>query len=66
LLLPGCDLRYFAHAAYEESHLLWNRKPIVEVLQKPGVSPAVRERLETVLAVRKFAADDLGLRVGGA
>ncbi|HJU11427.1 MAG TPA: aminopeptidase, partial [Candidatus Binataceae bacterium] len=66
MLLAGCDLRYFAHAAYEEGHLLWNRQPIADVLQKPDLSPAIRERLETVLAVRKFASDDLGLRVGGA
>ena len=65
-LLAGCDVRYFTHAAYEEGHLLWNRRPIVQVLQKPDLSPAVRQRLETVLAVRKFAADNLGLRVGGA
>jgi predicted aminopeptidase len=66
ILLAGCDLCYFTHAAYEEGHLLWNRRPIVQVLQKPDLSPAVRQRLETVLAVRKFAADNLGLRVGGA
>src|SRR5690348_10869995 len=33
-LLAGCDLRYFAHAAYEEGQLLWNRRPIAEVLQQ--------------------------------
>lgn len=65
-LFSGCDFCYFARAASEETHLLWNRRPIVQVLQKPDLSPAVRQRLETVLAVRKFAADDLGLRVGGA
>jgi predicted aminopeptidase len=36
------------------------------VLQKPDLSPTVRQRLETVLAVREFAADHLGLSVGGA
>jgi predicted aminopeptidase len=68
ILQQGCDISYFAHAACEEGHLLWNRRPITEVLQKqkPDISPAIRRRLETVLAVRKFAADDLGLRVGGA
>jgi len=65
-LLGACNLRYFAHAACEEGHLLWNRKPIVQVLQKPELSAPVRQRLETVLAVRQFAADNLGLRVGGA
>jgi predicted aminopeptidase len=66
ILLQGCDLSYFAHAACEEGRLLWNRRPIAEVMQKPDLSPAIRQQLETVLAVRKFAADDLGLRVGGA
>jgi predicted aminopeptidase len=66
VMLTGCDLCYFTHAAYEEGHLLWNRRPIVQELQKPDLSPAVRQRLETALAVRKFAADGLGLRVGGA
>ena len=66
ILLQGCDVSYFAHAACEEGRLLWNRRPITEVLQKPDLSPAIRQRLEAVLAVRKFAADDLGLRVGGA
>ncbi|MBV8773471.1 MAG: aminopeptidase [Deltaproteobacteria bacterium] len=65
-LLAGCDLRYFAHAAYEEGHLLWNRRPILEVLKEPGLSPVERQRLQTVLKLRKFAADNLGLRVGGA
>jgi predicted aminopeptidase len=66
ILVAGCDLRYFAHAAREEGHLLWNRRPILEVLQQPSLSSVERQRLETVLKVRKFAADDLGLRVGGA
>jgi predicted aminopeptidase len=65
-LLAGCDLRYFVHAAYEEGHLLWNRRPIAQILQQPQLSSAARQRLETVLAVRQFAADNLGLRVGGA
>ena len=65
-LLAGCDLRYFAHAACEEGHLLWNRRPIADVLEEPGLPPSERQRLETVLALRKFAADQLGLRVGGA
>jgi predicted aminopeptidase len=65
-LLAGCDVGYLTHAAYEEAHLLWNRKSITQVLENPRLSPEVRERLQTVLAVRKFAADNLGLRVGGA
>ena len=59
-------MRYLARAAYEEGRLLWNREPIATVLAKPGLSADVRARLETVLAVRQFAADKLGLNVGGA
>lgn len=66
IALAGCDVGYLAHAAYEEGRLLWNREPIVKELAKPGLPPNIRARLETVLAVRKFAADRLGLKVGGA
>ncbi|HKV54166.1 MAG TPA: aminopeptidase [Candidatus Binataceae bacterium] len=66
VMLGGCDSGYFVHAAYEEAHLLWTRRPITQVLEKPDLSPELRQRLKTVLAVRKFASDQLGLRVGGA
>jgi predicted aminopeptidase len=66
LSLAGCELHYFAHAAYVEAHLLWNRRSISRVLQEPDLSPVQRRRLQTVLQVRDFAANKLGLRVGGA
>ncbi len=66
LCLSGCDIGYVSRAAYEEMRLLWNRKPIATVLEKRDLSAAIRARLETVLAVRGFAADKLGLNVGGA
>jgi predicted aminopeptidase len=66
LAAAGCDVRYIARAAYEEGRLLWNRQPIAKVLARPGLSADVRARLETVLAVRQFATDKLGLNVGGA
>ena len=55
-----------ARAAYEEGRILWNRKPIDDVLARKDLSPDVRTKLETVLAVRKFAAEKLGENVGGA
>ena len=64
--LTGCDAGYLARAAYEGSRILWHRQPIDRVLARPGLTPDVKARLETVLAVRKFAADRLGLNVGGA
>lgn len=66
IALAGCDVRYVAHAAWEEGRLLWNRKPITGVLTREDLPADERAKLETVLAVRKFAADRLGLNVGGA
>jgi predicted aminopeptidase len=66
LTLSGCDVRYITHAAWEESRLLWHRKPISSELTRTDLHPAVRANLETVLAVRQFARDRLGLNVGQA
>ncbi len=63
ILLSGC---YFTRAAYVEGRILWKRKPIDDVLARKDLSPEIRTKLETVLAVRKFAADQLGENVGGA
>jgi predicted aminopeptidase len=64
--LTGCSIGYIAHAGYEEVRILWNRKPISDELAQPGLSPEIRAKLDTVLKVREFAADKLGLDVGGA
>src|SRR5580698_214324 len=63
ILLSGC---YIGRAAYEESRILWNRKPIEDVLARKDLPADTRAKLETVLAVRKFAAEQLGENVGGA
>ena len=62
-LLGGC---YFTRAAYEEGRILWSRKPIEDALARGDLPADVHEKLETVLAVRKFAEEQLGLNVGGA
>jgi len=64
--LSRCGISYITRAGYEEMCILWNRKPISSQLDNGNLSPDVRARLETVLRVRKFAADDLGLNVSGA
>ncbi|HLX04410.1 MAG TPA: aminopeptidase [Candidatus Binatus sp.] len=63
ILLSGC---YFTRAAYVEGRILWKRKPIDDVLARKDLPADIRTKLETVLAVRKFAADQLGENVGGA
>jgi predicted aminopeptidase len=65
-LLAGCDLSYLTRAAYEEGRLLWHRQPITQELTRQDLPADTRAKLETVLAVRRFAADKLGLNVGGA
>jgi predicted aminopeptidase len=66
ILLSGCYAGYIARAAYEEGRILWNRKPIDDALARGDLPADVRAKLQTVLAVRKFAAEQLGMNVGGA
>jgi predicted aminopeptidase len=64
LTLAGCDVRYLTRAALEEARLLRSRRPISVELKRQDLPVSERAKLETVLAVRKFAADRLGLNVG--
>lgn len=64
--LSGCEIGYVARGAYEGMRLLWNRKPINEVLAQTDLPADTRAKLQMVLEVRKFARDRLGLTVGGA
>ncbi len=66
MLAWGCNAGYITRGAYEGARLLWNRKPISTVLANPETTPELRAKLETVLAVRDFARDHLGLNVAGA
>jgi predicted aminopeptidase len=54
---------YLLRAGWSEARLLLRRQPITALLAEPDLDPALRERLELVLAAREFARD-LGLRVG--
>jgi len=64
--LSGCNAGYITHAAYEEVRILLRRKPISDELTRSDLPPPTRAKLETVLDVRKFAARQLDLNVGGA
>ena len=66
LLLDGCTggAGYLLRAGWSEARILWRRRPITELLARPDLDPALRERLQLALAVREFAAQPLGLRVG--
>jgi len=62
----GCEIGYIAHGAYAEARLLWNRRPIEQVLEKRDLKPEIRDKLQMVLQVRRFAEDRLGENVGGS
>lgn len=64
--VSGCHAPYLLRAAYEEARILSRREPIAVLLAGDALDPATRTKLETVLAVRTYAAEHLGLRVGGS
>jgi len=65
-LLFACSPTYVLRAGYEEAKILWHRRPIEEVLRRPDLDVATREKLELVLQVRRFAKQDLDFTVGGS
>jgi predicted aminopeptidase len=62
----GCQIVYLTRAAWEEGRLLCNRRPIAQELGRPNLAPEARDKLQTVLKVRRFADEQLGLNVGDA
>jgi predicted aminopeptidase len=57
---------YYVRAGWSQARILLAREPIAALLARPDLDPALRERLQLTLAVRAFAADPLGLAVGGS
>jgi predicted aminopeptidase len=64
--VSGCHAPYVLRAAYEEARILSRREPIANLLAGNQLDAATRAKLELVLAVRAYAAEQLGLRVGGS
>jgi len=64
--LVSCSPTYILRAGYEEAKILWYRRPITEVLARPDLDPATREKLAMVLRVRQFVEHDLGFKTGGS
>ena len=64
--LAACSPTYVLRAGYEEAKILWNRRPIAEVLARADVDPVTREKLELVLRVRRFVEQELAFNVGGS
>ena len=64
--LVSCSPTYVLRAGYEEAKILWHRRPISEVLARPNLDEATREKLTMVLRVRQFVEQDLGFKTGGS
>jgi predicted aminopeptidase len=60
----GCSPTYVLRSAYEEGRILLARQSIEALLARPELDPETRSKLELVLAIRRFARDDLKLAVG--
>ncbi len=65
-LLSACSPVYVLRVGYEEAKILWHRRPISDILQRPDLDPAARDKLRLVLRVRAFAERELGFHVGGS
>ena len=65
-VLSACSPTYVLRAGYEEAKILWNRRPIEDILRRPNVDATTREKLELVLRVREFAKQELDFNVGGS
>ena len=63
-LVASPDARYLARAGMEEARILWKRRAIAPLVAAQQTPPALRQRLQLVLAARAYAADSLGLLVG--
>lgn len=62
LLLPGCGtLGYYGHLASGQWQLMSARVPIAPLLHDPSTEPALAATLQEVLALRRFAVDQLDL-----
>ncbi len=65
MLAAGCgDTLYVARLGWSEARILLRSRPIPELVARADLDGALRERLALTLAVREFARDRLGLRVG--
>ncbi|WP_376693871.1 aminopeptidase [Wenzhouxiangella sp. EGI_FJ10409] len=60
--LAGCaTVAWYGQAARGQIEILAKREDIAELMEDPATSPRLRERLATVLDIRAFAIEVLGL-----
>jgi predicted aminopeptidase len=62
--LSACSPLYVLRAGYEEARILSRRRPIARMVEDSTTAPRTRQKLELVLAARRFAQDSLHLEAG--
>jgi predicted aminopeptidase len=60
----SAEVRFVLRSGWEEARILCARRSIAAAIADPATPPQRRAQLELVLAARRFAARDLGLRAG--
>jgi predicted aminopeptidase len=61
-LLPGCaSINYYSQSIQGQYEVLHKRKAINDILKENNLSDSLRNKLETVLALRKFSVEQLRL-----
>lgn len=67
IVLCGCQTAsFYGQAVWGHARIMWSSEPIQSVIDRPDTPPGTREKLAYVLAVRRFAVDELRLPAGGS
>ena len=53
--LQACSIPYITRAGWEETKILWNRRPIKEIIKQDDISETEKKKLEAVLKARDFS-----------
>ncbi len=57
----GIDVGYYLHLGVGQWRLIWDQRPIEDVIADVDTTPRIRERLALAQDIRSFAIDRLGL-----
>ena len=67
LVIAGCtSLSFYSQSVGGQLAILWNRRPVDQILADKREDPTLREKLERVLEARDFASRDLLLPDNGS
>ena len=61
--LPGCNIEYYTHLALGQGRILYNRRPIEDLLASPLLNEDDRKKFALIGSILNFAAT-LGLETG--